>query len=145
MQSRPSFRPMPTPTTPGRLMSCPSCFRLTALTVAIVCPFNASAAYSRREPRIPSRRMDLTRFDATISRRRRPDEPFLHEELRLLAGPTNHLEGSLIQRVAGLRLPSDPLLHRLEGHRGCLPGEDVDLIHRGHDVRLVEALLFRDL
>src|SRR5712692_839574 len=36
MQSRPSFRPIPTPTTPGMLIRRASCFRLTALTVAIV-------------------------------------------------------------------------------------------------------------
>src|SRR2546426_3676748 len=79
------------------------------------------------------------------SRGRRTDESVLHEEFRFLAGPSNQLEGSLIEGVSGLRLPRDSLLHRLEGHRGRLPGEHVDLIHRGHDVRLVEALFLCDL
>src|SRR5712692_4157857 len=131
MQYRPSFRPMPTPTTPGRLIRRPSCFRLTALTVAIVRSFNVSAgSLSACGPN---------------SGRRRPDEPVLHERLRLLAGPADHLEGSLIQRIACLRLPSDPLLHRLEGHRRRFAREDIDLFHRRHDVRLVEALFLRDL
>src|SRR5438132_1924310 len=79
------------------------------------------------------------------SRGRRTDESFLHEEFRFLAGPSDHLEGSLIEGVSGLRLPGDSLFHCLEGHRGRLPGKHVDLIHRGHDVRLVEALFLRDL
>src|SRR6266571_7352543 len=144
MQSRPSFRPMPTPTTPGRLIRRSSCFRLTALTVAIVSASNASAGYSRREPRIPNLSNESRRFGYAISWRGRPDEPFLHEELRLFAGPPNHLERSLVQRVACLRLPSDSLLHRLKGDRGRLPREHINLVHRRHDVRLVEALLLRD-
>src|SRR5213594_4269526 len=119
MQSRPSFRPMPTPTTPGSRISRSSCFRLTVLTaliVAIVRSFNASAAYISREPGILNSLR--ARAVAAISRRRRTNESFLHEGLRLLAGPANHLEGSLVQRVAGLRDSGDPLLHRFEGHRG---------------------------
>src|SRR3989442_802021 len=96
-------------------------------------------AVANRESRVVE--LSSLRLDATISRRRRPDEPFLHEGLCLFAGPADHLEGSLVQCVASLRLPSDPLLHRLEGHCGRLPGEDVDLIHRRHDVRFVEALI----
>src|SRR5216117_4012651 len=49
MQSRPSFRPIPTPTTPGRLIRRASCFRLTAFTVAIVGSANASIPFSRHE------------------------------------------------------------------------------------------------
>src|SRR2546426_5764370 len=79
------------------------------------------------------------------SRGRRTAAPFLHEAFRFLAGPSHHLEGSLIEGVSGLRLPGDSLFHCLEGHRGRLPGKHVDLIHRGHDVRLVEALFLRDL
>src|SRR5213593_4295464 len=100
-------------------------------------------AVANRESRVVE--LISLRLDATISRRRRPDEPFLHEGLCLFAGPADHLEGSLVQCVASLHLPSDPLLHRLEGHCGRLPGEDVDLIHRRHDVRFVEAFLLRDL
>src|SRR5712691_2587811 len=89
-----------------------------------------------------TRRPDITASEKARSplRRGRPDESVLHEELRFLTGPADHLEGSLIEGVAGLRLSRDSLFHRLEGHRGRLPGEHVDLIHRGHDVRLVEAL-----
>src|SRR5439155_1350243 len=78
------------------------------------------------------------------SRWRRPDESVLHEEFRFLAGPSNQLEGSLIEGVSGLRLPRDSLFHRLEGHGSGLPRKHVDLIHRGHDVRLVEAFCLRD-
>src|SRR3989454_3672012 len=103
--------------------------------------------------RIPRRAMRARRFAISHSTRnlcrrsrgRRTDESVLHEEFRFLAGPSNQLEGSLIEGVSGLRLPRDSLLHRLEGHRGRLPGEHVDLIHRGHDVRLVEALFLCDL
>src|SRR6266571_9036003 len=80
-----------------------------------------------------------------LSRRRRSNETVLHEELRFLARPTDEFEGPVIQRIAGLCLPRDSLFHRLEGHRGRLPGKHVDLIHRGDDVRLVEALFLRDL
>src|SRR5881397_3684077 len=98
--------------------------------------------------RIPRRAMRPRRFAISHSTRnlcrrsrgRRTDESVLHEEFRFLAGPSNQLEG-----VSGLRLPRDSLLHRLEGYRGRLPGEHVDLIHRGHDVRLVEALFLCDL
>src|SRR2546428_348994 len=76
---------------------------------------------------------------------RRSDESFLHEEFRFLAGSSNHLEGSLVKGVSGLRLPRDSLFHRLEGHRGRLPGKHVDLVHRWDDVCLVEALFLRDL
>src|SRR5438093_1229519 len=103
--------------------------------------------------RIPRRAMRARRFAISHSTRnlcrrsrgRRTDESVLHEEFRFLAGPSNQLEGSLIEGVSGLRLPRDSLLHRLEGYRGRLPGEHVDLIHRGHDVRLVEALFLCDL
>src|SRR5256886_682943 len=103
--------------------------------------------------RIPRRAMRARRFAISHSTRnlcrrsrgRRTDESILHEEFRFLAGPSNQLEGSLIEGVSGLRLPRDSLLHRLEGYRGRLPGEHVDLIHRGHDVRLVEALFLCDL
>src|SRR5438552_897072 len=79
------------------------------------------------------------------SRWRRSDKAVLHEEFRFLAGPSNQLEGSLIEGVSGLRLPRDSLFHRLEGDGGGLPRKHVDLIHRGHDVRLVEAFFLRDL
>src|SRR2546426_5978913 len=55
------------------------------------------------------------------SRRRRPDEAVLHEGLRLLAGPANHLEGSPIQLVAGLRHAGNSLAHRLQPDRRGLP------------------------
>src|SRR5438876_8068697 len=79
------------------------------------------------------------------SRWRRSDESVLHEGFRFLAGPADHLEGSLIEGVSGLRLPRDSLFHRLECDGGGLPRKHVDLIHRGHDVRLVEAFFLRDL
>src|SRR2546425_4373222 len=103
--------------------------------------------------RIPRRAMRARRFAISHSTRnlcrrsrgRRTDESVLHEEFRFLAGPSNQLEGSLIDRVSGLRHPRDSLFHRLEGHRGRLPSKHVDLIHSRHDVRLVEALFLRDL
>src|SRR5207247_7791689 len=94
------------------------------------------------------RRASISPHETTFyrpSRWRRSDESVLHEGFRFLAGPADHLEGSLIEGVSGLRLPRDSLFHRLEGDGGGLPRKHVDLIHRGHDVRLVEAFFLRDL
>src|SRR2546425_9637284 len=148
MQSRPSFRPIPTPTTPGMLMRRASCFRWTALTFAILGSSNASVPFSRHERPPPCWEVGQPRRFGNrrrLSGWRRSDESFLHEEFRFLAGSSNHLEGSLVKGVSGLRLPRDSLFHRLEGHRGRLPGKHVDLVHRWDDVCLVEALFLRDL
>src|SRR5207249_9398587 len=73
-------------------------------------------------------------------RRRRPDEPVLHQELRLLSSPPDEGDGVVVELVPGLADAGDALLDRLHADRGGLPRKDVDLLHRWHDVLLVEPL-----
>src|SRR2546422_8894025 len=98
MQSRPSFRPIPTPTTPGMLMRRASCFRLTALTFAILGSPNASVPFSRHERPPPAgRSANLGNLGnrRRLSEWRGADEFLLHEEFLLLAGSPNQFWCSL--------------------------------------------------
>src|SRR2546430_7797217 len=78
------------------------------------------------------------------SRRRGPDEPVLHEELRLLASPADEGDRVVVELVPGFPDASDSLFDRLHSDPGGLPGKHIDLVHRRGDLFFVETLLLRD-
>src|SRR3989304_410084 len=75
----------------------------------------------------------------------RTDEPLAHEGLRLVVGSPGEGQGPLVEPLSPFLDPREPLVDRLQSDGRRLPREDLRLLHRGHNVLLVEARLLRDL
>src|SRR5256886_5566724 len=140
MISLPSFCPMPTPTTPRIFMSRDSWRRFTSAA-------DATARSCRLQAITPPRAcppMSAYSHLQVRSGRRWSDEAVLHQGLGLVAGATNQGERIFEELVPALLDPGETLFDGLHADGRRLPGEDVDLVHRRHDVLFVEALLLRD-